>query len=139
MNLTGKKSIAHVLLWPALVMCIGCRTTAQSSPEPMSAGTLVRQYRESSTAVRGNYDGKEISVRGYAQIPHRLAGYESTEAVVLIHEDKGLAGQSVACWFSKQNSAAFRKLMSGQSVTVKGIFNGEAGAELKFCTLVEFE
>ena len=47
--------------------------------------------------------------------------------------------RNVACWFSKDQSEQFSQVRGNQYLTVKGIFNGEAGAELKFCKLVKAE
>jgi hypothetical protein len=47
--------------------------------------------------------------------------------------------RKVTCWFSKDQAKQFSKIKGGQHVTVKGIFNGEAGADLKFCKLVKIE
>ena len=46
---------------------------------------------------------------------------------------------SNVCWFSKDHAEQFSKLKGWQYITVKGVFNGEVGAELKFCKLVGIE
>ena len=40
---------------------------------------------------------------------------------------------------NKEQTAEFSKIKGGQYMTVKGIFNGEARADLKFCKLVKVE
>ena len=59
-------------------------------------------------------------------------------SVLLEEKDLKLTRQ-VACWFSKDQADQFSKIKGGQYITVKGIFNGEAGAELRFCRLVTIE
>jgi hypothetical protein len=43
------------------------------------------------------------------------------------------------CWFSKDQAEQFSKIKGGQYVTLKGIFNGEAGVDLKFCKLAKID
>ena len=54
-------------------------------------------------------------------------------------EEKDQPTRKVVCWFSKDHAEQFSKLKGGQYITVKGVFNGEADAELKFCKLVKIE
>jgi len=58
---------------------------------------------------------------------------------VLLEEKESKPTRQVACWFSKDQAEQFSKIKGGQYITVKGIFNGEAGADLKFCKLVKIE
>jgi hypothetical protein len=43
----------------------------------------------------------------------------------------------VQCWFTRYEAAEFGSIGPGGSITVKGVFNGEAGPVLKFCKLVK--
>jgi hypothetical protein len=61
------------------------------------------------------------------------------QGLVFLQEKGPNPPRRVACWFSKDQAARFSKIKGGQLITVKGIFNGEAGAELKFCKLVKIE
>jgi hypothetical protein len=58
---------------------------------------------------------------------------------VLLEEKERSPTRPIACWFSKDQADQFSKIKGGQYITVKGIFNGEAGADLKFCKLVKIE
>ena len=129
--------LAFVLL--SLTMLTGCQAASSREPAPLSARTLAEDYEKSSAAVRRKYDGKEIIVQGYtltaATMPHE--GHD--QGSVWLEEKGRNASRQVACWFSRDQAEQFAKIKGGQYITVKGIFNGEAGADLKFCKLVKIE
>jgi len=106
---------------------------------PLSAGALLREYQNSSTDARLKYDGKEISVRGLALATATLPLNSADQGSVWLQESDRETVGKVGCWFSSQQAADFSRIVSGQHVTIKGIFNGEAGVELKFCRLVKVE
>lgn len=120
------------------MMVTACQS-ASSGPNSVSAGDLADAYQKSSTGVRSRYDGKEVIVRGYTAIPATMPSPGADQGSVLL-EEKGRdpIGQ-VTCWFSNDQAAQFSRIKGGQYLTVKGIFNGEAGAELKFCKVVQVE
>jgi hypothetical protein len=123
----------------SLTMLTACQPASSRSQESLSAGSLAGEYERSSASVRSKYDGKEITVRGYtltaATLPHE--GHD--QGSVWLEEKGGNVSRQVACWFSKDQTEQFSKIKGAQYITVKGIFNGEAGAELKFCKLVKVE
>jgi len=106
---------------------------------PLSAGTLLREYQQSSTDARRKYDGKEISVRGLALSAASLPLGGTDEGSVWLQESDRETSGKVGCWFSSQQAADFSRIVSGRYVTIKGVFNGEAGVDLKFCRLVNVE
>ncbi|HEY3104273.1 MAG TPA: hypothetical protein VGJ69_11815 [Pyrinomonadaceae bacterium] len=116
-----------------------CQNASSRAQEPLSAGTLSEEYERSSASARRKYDGKEIIVRGYtvtvATLPHE--GHD--QGSVLLEEKERKPARQVACWFSQDQAEQFSQIKGTQYITVKGIFNGEAGAELKFCKLVKVE
>ena len=57
----------------------------------------------------------------------------------MLEESEIKQPRHVACWFSKDQSEQFSQVRGNQYLTVKGVFNGEADAELKFCKLVGIE
>lgn len=63
----------------------------------------------------------------------------SEEGLIFLEERGASPPRRVSSWFSKDQAEQFAKIKAGQYITVKGIFNGEAGAELKFCKLVKIE
>ena len=123
-----------------LLTLISCQSASLGSPKPISVRTLAEEYQQSSTDVRTKYDGKEITVRGYtaeaAIIPQPG---DDDQGLVLLEEKDSKPAQQVACWFSKDQAEQFSTIKSGQFITVKGIFNGEAGVDLRFCKLVKIE
>jgi hypothetical protein len=133
-----EKSMKSILVWLSLMMLTACQSVSSGAPKPVSAGKLTAEYAESSAGVRSKYDGKEITVGGYtlsaATLPR--AGEEGS---VALQENGRDPGQPVTCWFSREQATEFSKLKGGQYITVKGVFNGEVGAELKFCKLVNVE
>jgi len=130
-------SLGFVLL--SLTFLMACQPASSRTEQPLSAGSLVEEYERSNASVRSKYDGKEIIVRGYtptaATLPHE--GHE--QGSVWLEEKGGNTSRQVACWFSRDQADQFSKIRGTQYITVKGVFNGEAGADLKFCRLVKIE
>jgi len=129
--------LGFVLL--SLTILTACQATSSLEPSSVSARTLADEYERSSAAVRGKYDGKEITVRGYTLIAAAMPRGGDDQGSVLLEEKERAPTRQVACWFSKDQAEQFSKIKGGQYITVKGIFNGEAGADLKFCKLVKVE
>ena len=132
-------------MWKRLVILLGllvwtsCQPASTGSAKPILAGALSEEYEKSTAAVRSKYDGKEIIVRGYAMIAPTMPRPGDDQGSVLLEEKARKPARQVACWFSKDQAEEFSKIKGGQNITVKGIFNGEAGADLKFCKLVKIE
>ena len=131
----SRQSLTALLLTSLLVA--GCRSTA-SATDPLAAGVLLREYQQSATRARQKYDGKEISVQGFAFSAATLSP-NADQGSVWLQEANRASAAKVGCWFSRQQSADFSQIRSGQHLTIKGIFNGESGVELKFCRLVKVE
>jgi hypothetical protein len=115
-------------------MLVGCRSAA---PNPLAAGALLRQYQQSSAGTREKYDGKEISVQGLALAAASLPANADQGSVWLEERDETIG--KVGCWFSRQQAGDFSQIRGGEHLTIKGVFNGEAGVQLKFCRLVKVE
>jgi hypothetical protein len=109
----------------------------RSTAPPLSAGTLIREYQQSSTRTREKYDGKEISIQGLALAAASLP-VNADQGLVWIEENYETTGK-VGCWFSRQQARDFSQIRGGEHLTIKGVFNGEAGVQLKFCRLVKVE
>ena len=122
----------------SLMASMSCQPASLGSPKPISVRTLAEEYQRSSTDVRTKYDGKEITVRGYTAEDAIMPG-DDDQGLVLLEEKDRKPAQQVACWFSKDQAEQFSTTKSGQIITVKGIFNGEVGADLRFCKLVKIE
>jgi hypothetical protein len=120
-------------------MLTACQAASSRESLPVSAGVLSEEYERSRAAVRSKYDGKEIFVQGYtltaATMPHEGADQGS----VLLEEKERKPARQVACWFSQDQAEQFSRVKGGEYITVKGVFNGEAGADLKFCKLVKVD
>ena len=61
------------------------------------------------------------------------------QGTVWLKESESETSGKIGCWFSNQQAAEFSKISGGQYLTIKGVFNGEAGVDLKFCRLVKVE
>jgi tRNA_anti-like len=129
----------NLLVLLSLTMIPACQPVSSRTEHPLSAGSLAEEYERSNAGVRSKYDGKEVIVRGYtltaATLPHQ--GHD--QGSVWLEEKERTASRQVACWFSRDQADQFSKIKGTQYITVKGIFNGEAGADLKFCKLVQIE
>ena len=122
-----------------LLMCMACQTATLGLSKPVSAGALSEEYERSSAGVRSKYDGKEIIVRGYTAIAAKMPQPGDDQGSVFLKEKGRDQVRQVTCWFSKDQGEEFSKIKGGQYVTVKGVFNGEGGVDLKFCKLVKIE
>jgi hypothetical protein len=132
-------------MWKSLLVPLGltlltaCQSASSGSRKPVSAGNLTGAYEQSNAEVRSKYDGKEITIRGYTPTAASMPRPGDDQGAVRLEEKGQHAPRQVTCWFSNDQAAEFSKIKGGEYVTVKGIFNGEAGAELKFCKLVKIE
>lgn len=110
----------------------------QTGKNVIAVETLTTDYEKSQDDVRKKYDGKEISVRGFASIPPTITDDSDGSGLISITVKKDLL-KDVKCWFSKADAEEFKKIKGDQFITVKGIFDGELFPELKFCKLVKIE
>ena len=115
-----------------LVMCATCQERS------LSAEALTREYEKSSIAVRNKYDGKEIVVRGYTTKAAAI-NPSGDQGFVALHEKGLVSTRDLTCWFSRDQNAVFSEIKGDQYVTVKGVFTGDMGLDLKFCKLVKIE
>lgn len=106
-----------------------------SSTRTISAEALADKYSVSVEAARREFDGKELVVNGYISNFAVMPKDDDSEGMVLLNSGKKDA-PAVQCWFSRYEAAEFGGLSDGQAIAVRGIFNGESRAMLKFCKLV---
>jgi hypothetical protein len=118
--------------------CAACQT-ASLGAKPVSAGALTAEYQKSIASVRNRYDGKEIIVRGYTLNPPEMPQPAADQGLVLLEDNGSVSVSKVACWFSKEQATEFSKIKGNQYLTVRGVFNGERGVDLKFCKLVKID
>ena len=122
-----------------LLACAGCQTGSISPEKPVSAGALGDAYERSTASVRKKFDGKEIVIRGYTLNPPAMPQPDADQGSVLLEDNDSQSVSKVACWFSKEQAVEFSRIKGNQYLTVRGVFNGERGVELKFCKLVKIE
>jgi len=137
-----RKSVLYgkqILVTFILALLTACQAASSGQTEPVSAGALTKEYQASTTDARRKYDGREITVKGLAVMTAMMPPSGNDQGLIFLEEKGANPARRVACWFSKDQAEQFSKITSGQFITVKGIFNGEAGAELKFCKLVKVE
>jgi hypothetical protein len=120
-------------------MLTACQPASSRSQEPLSAGSLTAEYERSTTDARRKYDGREITVKGLTVMTAMMPPSGSEEGLILLEERGASPPRRVSCWFSEDQAEQFSRIKGGQYITVKGIFNGEAGTDLKFCKLVRIE
>ena len=134
-----KSKLEGLLVLVSLLMLTSCQPASSRDTLPLSARNLAEAYERSSAAVRSKYDGKEITVRGYTLIAATMPQPGADQGSVLLDEKDLKPPRRVACWFSKDQVNQFSQIKGGQFITVKGVFNGEVGVQLKFCKLVKIE
>src|SRR6185503_19361148 len=118
---------------------VNCQSAPSGSSLPIAVGALSHEYQKSRSVVRGRYDGKEITIRGFAAAAPTMPREGAEQGAVSLAEKDVQTREAVTCWFTREQLAEFSKVKGGQHLTVRGVFTGEAGAELKFCKLVEIE
>lgn len=123
----------------SLTLLTACQSASSRQPEPVSVGPLTKEYQESNSDTRRKYDGREITVKGLAVMTAMMPPSAGEQGLVFLEEQGANPARRVTCWFSSDQGEQFSKVKAGKFITVKGIFNGEAGAELKFCKLVKIE
>jgi hypothetical protein len=136
---TKKPRWIGLLLLLSSMTGMSCQSASSREPLPISAGTLVGEFEKSRAATRSKYDGKEILVSGNALATPRIPQGRDDQGSVLLDEKDLNPQRRVVCWFSQGQSEQFSQVRAGQLITVKGVFNGEEGVELKFCKLVRIE
>lgn len=122
-----------------LMILTGCQAASSRQPEPIPASRLTKAYQDSASDARRKYDGTEITVKGLTMITPMMPPTLDEQGLVFLEDNGANPARRVACWFSNDQAAQFAKIKGGQLIIVRGIFNGEAGAELKFCRLVSVE
>ena len=133
-----KKQMKGTLVLLSFALMTACQSASSESTSAIAVGALIEQYERSSLSVRSAFDGKEITVRGYTTSPAVMPG-DKDQGSVMLHDESVQLGRAVTCWFSRGQITEFSKIKGSQFVTVKGVFAGERGAELKFCKLVRIE
>lgn len=129
----------RILLFVIAVSLFSCQTTSPGSPEIVAVGALIKEYKQSVSAARIKYDGKEVSVRGVVPSSVVLPLEGADQGEVRLKEPADDTQGTLVCWFSREQAAEFSKVKSGQQLTIKGVFTGESGVELKFCRIVSAE
>lgn len=132
-------SLIATLTLLSFVFSNGCRSQSTVTPPPLPVMMLVSEYEASRTEARRKYDGHEIVVRGYTASSPAMPGNGADQGSVQLEEKDIKQARQVSCWFSRDQAEQFSKIKGGDYLTVKGVFNGEVGVELKFCKLVKID
>ena len=135
----GNSMFRTLLISTALTLSTACQTTSLNTLERFSAGELLKEYERAGSDVRSKYDGKEIIVTGYVTMTEAMPEGDKYEGLISLQENEENGSPKVDCWFSRKEAAEFAKLKGNRHITVKGVFNGESGAALKFCKIVAVE
>lgn len=107
------------------------------APRTIDAGTLATNYGTSRDATRRDLEGKELVVTGYVVKHPERPGDGESEGHILIGDEINSARPPVQCWFSRKAAAEFGDVVEDQPIKVKGVFSGETGAVLRFCSEVK--
>jgi hypothetical protein len=130
--------LTKILISVIVMFLTACQGGLPAGQQSLSAGDLTAEYERSKIDARRKYDGKEISVRGYVLGEVALPKDDEYEGLITL-EDETNSSSQVLCWFTRNDASKFGAIKGGQFATVKGVFNGERGAELRFCRLVSVE
>jgi len=122
-----------------LLACAACQIASLGSSKPVAAGALSAEYQRSTLSVRNKYDGKEVIVWGYVLNPATMPQSDNDQGLVFLEEKGSQSVSKVICWFSREQATEFSRIKGDQYLTVRGVFNGERGVELKFCKLIKVD
>ena len=131
----GMKLLLSIETLKALPIFIGfltlasCQASLMGSAKPLSADALSEEYERSSTEVR----------RKYATMAATMPTTGEDKGSVFLAEKDLQTQHQLTCWFTRDQVMEFSKVKGGQYLTVKGVFSGEAGLDLRFCKLVQIE
>ncbi len=117
------------------------KATSDENASPgvtIEAADLLKRYKSSKESVRNDYEGKQITVRGYALTSATLPKSDRIFGILGIME-KGETSAEIQCRFSLADSEKFSKIKGDQFVTVKGVFGVDLLPQIKPCTLVKVE
>jgi len=134
---TAVKVVQRFVILLSFAALSGCQSASSESRSSIDAATLVREYESATAEIRRRYDGKEIVIRGYAVANAVMPGEGADQGSIILRESDRSA--PLTCWFSREQIREFAKIKGDQFVVVKGVFAGEAGAQLKFCKLIKIE
>lgn len=120
--------------------------TAQNQTSPkstvkadISAVELAKKYAASRSDTNDKYEGKEITVRGYAFVKPTIMESNGGRGVVLLDEKDGDGKHQVSCYFDAKDKEEFAKIKGGQYITVTGNYEGDIMPEIRSCKLVGIE
>ena len=116
-----------------------CQTQSMGSAKPFSAAVLSEEYERSAAEVRRKHDGQEIVVTGYVATSAAMPKPDEDQGSVFLTEKVHPPERPVTCWFTRDQAIEFSQIKGGQYLTVKGVFSGEVGVELRFCKLIKSE
>ena len=131
------KFILKSFVLTVLVISSACASGLPLEGQTLTAGDLAIQYKHSKAEVRNKYDGRTITVRGYVMFEAVMPRVDEYEGLINVADKDTNGASQILCWFTREEAEEFSSVKARQYVTVKGIFNGERGTELKFCKLVE--
>ena len=134
-----KSKCTGLVVLLSLATWTNCQLASSRNSLPLSVGALAEEYERSKADVRNKYDGKEITVSGNVSTTPTMARALDEEGSVMLEDPAPQTQLRVACWFSQSQAEQFSRIQAGQVITVKGVFNGEAGVDLKFCKLVKID
>ena len=121
-----------------VMVTAACQTISPPFQQTLSVEDLSAEYMRSKADTRWKYDGKEITVRGFAALNALMPGDGEYEGLIRLEEKQNSASQ-ILCWFGHNEADKFAKVRGESYITVRGVFTGERGTELRFCKLVKVE
>jgi len=105
----------------------------------ISAVELAKKYEASRSDTNDKYNGKEITVRGYAFVKPTIMESNGGRGVVILDEKDGDGKYQVSCYFDAKDKEEFAKVKGSQYITVKGTYEGDIMPEIRSCRLVGVE
>lgn len=119
--------------------CGGNGTTANTKKEEsaMPVGTFMSEYSKSKEATKAKYEGKPLTVTGFALTAPLMPNGSDDTGVLGLMEKGGDMTLVLTCFFSQADSAQFKEIYGNQTVIVKGVFDDSISTALKQCKVVE--
>jgi hypothetical protein len=105
----------------------------------ISAVELAKKYAASRSDANDKYEGKVITVRGYAFVKPTTMESDGGRGVVNLDEKDGDGKYQVPCYFDAKDKEEFAKVKGSQYITVTGTYEGDVMPEIRSCRLVGVE
>ena len=120
----------------------GAGTTNSAKPtgaQPLPVGALMNEYTKSKEATVAKYNGKNLTVVGYATTAPIMPTGADDAGILVIMERGGDMMKTLTCSFQAADKADFEGITADQQVVINGIFADDISTRLTSCKRIKTE